>query len=82
MPYFTRQYDNFMFILFFTALHALPIDGYSFNSLWREHHKSKFRFTELYSSNVGKGDDTIKVLNQLETIVIDSTLTSDPAFWD
>ena len=34
------------------------------------------------SSNAGKGDDTIKELNKLDSIVIDPLLVTDPAFWD
>jgi len=34
------------------------------------------------SSNAGKGDDTIKELNKLDSIVIDPLLVNDPAFWD
>mmetsp|Transcript_32165 Transcript_32165/g.36572 ORF Transcript_32165/g.36572 Transcript_32165/m.36572 type:complete len:272 (-) Transcript_32165:121-936(-) len=43
---------------------------------------SKSNLIQLSSSNVGKGDDTIKVLNQLETVFIDASLSTDPAFWD
>jgi len=39
-------------------------------------------FSSSSSSNAGKGDDTIKELNKLDSIVIDPVLVIDPAFWD
>lgn len=51
-------------------------NGYLFLSQKRQ------MLNTLYNSNVGKGDDTIKELNRVTSIVIDPSLVKDPSFWD